>query len=134
VFVTGGSNGSTSFWDYATVAYEASTGAKLWANRYNGPENDLDIAYSVGVSPDGSDVVVTGVSWGSGSDYDYATVAYDATVGTELWAKRYNGPGNGYDAAYAVAVSPDGSGVFVTGESAGVSSMSDFATVAYQVA
>ena len=38
VFVTGVSNGgSTSSDDYATIAYDASTGARLWVNRYNGP-------------------------------------------------------------------------------------------------
>ena len=132
VFVTGGSNGATSFWDYVTLAYDTSTGAELWVKRYNGAANSLDIAYSLAVSPDGSEVFVTGVSLGSASDYDYATVAYDVTVGTKLWAKRYNGPGNAYDQANAVGVSPDGSTVFVTGQSAG-STNDDYATVAYGI-
>ena len=46
-----------------------------------------------GVSPDGSKVFVTGYSVGSASGYDYATVAYDASTGSELWVKRYDGPG-----------------------------------------
>ncbi len=85
------------------------------------------------MSPDGSEVFVTGDSAESTSD-DYGTVAYDASTGAELWAKRYNGPGNGYDQATALGVSPDGSEVFVTGGSAGSTSGEDYATVAYSVA
>ena len=32
-----------------------------------------------------------------GTAEDYATVAYDAATGGRLWARRYNGPGNGRD-------------------------------------
>jgi DNA-binding beta-propeller fold protein YncE len=40
-------------------------------------------------------------------------VAYSAT-GAILWTKQYNGPGHVYDSATEIAVSPDGSKVFVT--------------------
>src|SRR5436190_1371168 len=99
VFVTGQSVGSASFADYATVAYESSTGARLWVRRYNGPGNDDDEAFALGVSPDGSTVFVTGRSVGSTSSVDYATVAYEASTGKQLWVRRYNGPGNFSDAA-----------------------------------
>src|SRR5438094_4654688 len=76
---TGGRPGGAPGFDYATVAYEASTGVKLWAKRYNGPGNGDDQAYSVAVSPDGSRVFVTGGSdGGSTTKFDYATVAYEA--------------------------------------------------------
>jgi hypothetical protein len=130
VFVTGLIGGSD--YDYGTIAYDAATGTQLWVTRYNGPANSTDGANALGVSPDGSTVFVTGPSWGSGSDFDYATVAYDATTGTQLWVKRYNGPANFEDSAKALDVSPDGSRVFVTGSSYG--SGSDYATVAYAAA
>ena len=132
VFVTGQSAGKTSNYDYATVAYKATTGAQLWVKRYNGPGNKDDRATSVVVSPGGGTVYVTGKSPGTTSGYDYATVAYNAATGAQLWVKRYNGPGNGTDAAQAAAVSPTTGTVFVTGSSAGTGSMEiDYATVAY---
>src|SRR5207244_463787 len=72
VFVTGSSAGSTSsddngfyFSDYATVAYDATTGDRLWRRRYNGPADYGDSAQSIGVSPDATKVFVTGASAGS---------------------------------------------------------------------
>jgi len=56
---------------------------------------------------------------------DYATIAYAAS-GTQQWVARYNGPGNYYDQATSVAVSPATGTVFVTGANA-----ADYITVAY---
>ena len=63
----------------------------------------------------------------------YATVAYRASTGAALWVKRYNGPANLADQAHAVAVSPTGTTVYVTGASDTVpgSTDNDYATVAY---
>jgi PQQ-like domain len=133
VFVTGSSLGTTSGNDYATVAYNAATGAQLWASRYNGPGNGDDHAVAVAVSPDGGTVFVTGSSTGARSGHDYATVAYDAATGAQLWVRRYSGPGNSYDEARAVAVSPGGGTVFMTGGSnrTGTATGRDFVTIAY---
>ena len=128
VFAAGYSRGTTSLDDYATVAYEASTGRKLWARHYNGPGNAGDEALAIGVSPDGSSVFVTGTSFGSTSRIDYATIAYDAATGATLWMKRYD---HSDDEARALAVSRDGSTVFVTGASYGSTTSLDYATVAY---
>ena len=134
VFVTGYSDGTRSSGDYATVAYNAATGAQLWVKRYNGPGNSFDAAVSVAVSPTGGQVYVTGHSTGRTSGNDYTTVAYNATTGAWLWGKRYNGPGNGADQATSVAVSPTGKTVFVTGYSPGRTLGTDYATVAYGAA
>jgi hypothetical protein len=115
--------------DYATVAYDATTGAKLWVRRYDGPANHVDFAKGVGVSPDGSSVFVTGSSAGTNNgSTDYATIAYDASTGAKLWLERYGPAG-----ARALGVGPHGSRLFVTGLGVGSTSGPDFATVAYAI-
>ena len=52
---------------------------------------------AIAASPDGATVFVTGGSTGIGSANDYATVAYRAATGAQLWVSRDNGPGNGDD-------------------------------------
>ena len=127
VIVTGASTGIGSGYDYATIKYSTG-GIPLWTNRYNGPGNDKDYAEALAVDAN-NDVIVTGYSVGSGSGLDYATIKY-SSAGEPLWTNRYNGPGNGDDAAYAVAV--DGSNnVIVTGYSAGSGSGYDYATIKY---
>jgi WD40 repeat protein len=133
VYVTGASagNGARSA-DYATVAYDAATGAQRWARRYNGPANGDDQAASVDVSPGGGTVLVTGTSAGAGSDRDYATLAYRAATGDRLWTARFKGPGTSSDTATSMATGPGGR-LFVTGTSE-AGGRSRAATVAYRVA
>ncbi len=131
VFVTGYSTSSNGAFDYATLAYDAATGRQLWVSRYNGSGDGYDYAYGLGVSPGGSKVFVTGYSLGSTTGIDYATVAYAAGTGSELWVQRYNGPANADDSAFGLGVSPGGKKVFVTGGSDGFTSASDIVTIAY---
>jgi WD40 repeat protein len=133
VYVTGGSQGRGSL-DYATVAYDAATGAQLWVARYDAKVLGDDIAQALAVAPDGSKVFVTGQSVASASGNDYLTIAYDAASGARLWVKRYDGPGSGYDIALALVSSPNGARLFVTGASTGSSSGFDYATLAYDAA
>jgi hypothetical protein len=59
------------------VAYSAATSARLWVRRYNGPGNRDDEAFSLAVSPRGTQMFVTGFSYvGPATGYDSATVAY----------------------------------------------------------
>jgi PQQ-like domain len=133
VFVTGTSPGSGGSTDYGTAAYDSATGAQLWTVSYHGPGTGSDAADAIAVSPDGSQVFVTGESSnGTGSTTGFATVAYDASTGAQLWAARYDGPAAGLDDAVAVAVSPDGSRVFVTGvTNSKTPDATDYGTVAY---
>ncbi len=130
LFVTGLSDGEGTGTDYATVARFAFTGEEIWSARYDGPTSSNDAAQDIVLSPGGSKVFVTGRSWDVDSGDDYATIAYESATGLQLWAARYDGARSDHDHAKALATSPDGSLVFVTGDSMGKSGV-DFATVAY---
>jgi hypothetical protein len=75
VFVTGESDSKDFLAQYATVAYNAATGAQQWIKLYYGPgsDNGYSLGYAVAVSPTSGTVIVTGYDGGSGQ---YATVAY----------------------------------------------------------
>ncbi len=127
VYVTGGSVGSGTDEDYATIKYDAN-GNTLWVARYDGPGSGTDVANALAVDA-GGNVYVTGGSVGSGTDYDYATIKYDAN-GNPLWVARYNRPGNGTDVANALTVDAGGN-VYVTGGSVGSGTDYDYATIKY---
>ncbi|MCL4788187.1 MAG: SBBP repeat-containing protein [Verrucomicrobia bacterium] len=133
VFVTGASasgTGSPDNYDYATIKY-SSAGVPLWTKRYNGPANGEDFASAMAVDSSGN-VFVTGYSDGSAGNPDYATIKY-SSAGVALWTNRYDGPANGYDYAYAIAVDSSGN-VLVTGRSSANNTFpfnDDIVTVAY---
>ena len=128
VYVTGGSHGSGTEGDYATIKYHdnGATYTEEWVARYEEPVGDS--ARAIVVAPDGNVIVTGGSTWGN--DSDYATVKYDTSDGTEMWVSRYDGPGYGSDSPAAVAVDEEGR-VYVTGQSEGYGTGYDFATVKY---
>jgi len=83
IYVTGYSRAaSSSGWgDYATIRY-SSSGVQQWVQRYNGPGNGSDRAYSITLDASGN-VYVTGYSTGTGTYYDYATIKYSQSVGVK---------------------------------------------------
>ena len=131
VYVTGysGTNGVGTGQDYATIKYNAD-GDTVWVRRYYhiaGATNE-DLANAVQVDGDGN-VYVTGASRGTISSPDFATIKYNAD-GDTLWVRRYNGPANHIDGAYALGL--DGLGnVCVTGFSRNSSGTADFFTIKY---
>jgi Beta-propeller repeat len=128
VYVTGQSMGSGTGFDYATIKYD-SAGQEQWAARYSLPGSD--IARAIAVDSSGN-VYVTGRSTGLGTFADYATIKYDS-AGQLQWFARYNGPGNGSDEPYAIAIDSSGN-VYVTGASLGAGPGRDYATVKYDSA
>ncbi len=128
VYVTGYSFDSGTGADYLTIKYN-SAGVEQWVQRYNGPENLNDYANSLIVDGQGN-VYVTGLCYiVSGIDCDYVTIKYNS-AGVEQWVQRYNGLGNSYDAAYAIATDSSGN-IYVTGGSFGLGTHYDCATIKY---
>jgi glucose dehydrogenase len=132
VFVSGSSGGESN--DWATIAYDGTTGAELWTSRYDGDAAATDTPRASIVSPDGATLVVTGNSDGVGSDGDYATVAYDVATGAQLWATRHAGTANSLDISQAVTVTPDSRHVIITGFVDDAASRRDYETIAYSMA
>jgi len=125
VYVTG--NSYVNGYDYATIKYNSS-GVQQWVAIYNGTGNGSDNATSLAVDSSGN-VYVTGLSDGIGTSSDYATIKYNS-FGDSIWVRRYNGPGNGNDWAFSLAV--DGSGnVYVSGGNFVNGLNYDYATVKY---
>jgi len=131
VVVTGRTFSAQRKDEYLTIEYSGSSGQRLWFTRYNAdPVKNFEFPKSVAASPDGTYVVVTGLTQGEPST-DMLTVAYATTTGGVLWAARYADPAGGDDEAARVAISPDSQRIFITGFAAHGAAGLDYATVAY---
>ncbi|MBI5508600.1 MAG: hypothetical protein HY903_07595 [Deltaproteobacteria bacterium] len=104
--------------DIYTLAYDGSTGARVWGRQYNGPAGDDDrsVAVAVAADPTGGFIVV---GYGRNAAWDddvYVLRLSDS--GALLWeATPYDRGAHGNDQPTAVATSPAGD-VFVVGRSA----------------
>ena len=129
VYVTGGSGFIDSSLDYLTIKYN-SAGQELWGRRYGGGYAfGADIATAIAVDSLGN-VYVTGTSFVPATGFDYATVKYDSSGGSQ-WSVRYNGPANGEDDASSIAIDNSGN-IYVTGQSVGSETGPDYATIKYE--
>jgi len=129
VFVTGSCYFSDdSGQDYFTLKY-SSDGNFQWMETYSGAGKNPDAPTAIAV--DDNNVYVTGLSTGSTSGYDYATVKYNFS-GVQQWVQTYNGPANNIDEPLSMKI--DNSGyIYVTGLSVrdSASEIIDFATIKY---
>lgn len=134
VLVAGETESSATGRDVAIVAYDAATGASLWSRRYD--EGGAESALSVAVDPASRRFFITGDASNAAGGRQVLTIAYDysATTATRRWLRRYQGPAGGDDVGYRVEVSPDGSSVFVSGDSYGGASGFNYLTIGYDAA
>jgi hypothetical protein len=132
VYVTGGARVGTTNSDL-TIAYNAATGARVWRARYEGPGGGAGGSRGLALSPDGLRLVITTSQFRTDGSQEFNTLGYDAATGTRLWSAVYAGPPGHNAIPEAIAISPDGSAVFVTGF-VEASSAVQYATFGYATA
>lgn len=115
-------SGSTAGgYNYGTVAFD-SAGRRLWTATHDGPMGLRDFATSIASSPDGTTVFVTGIE-DFRSTPDYAstatTIAYETLTGAIRWVAQTDGVADPdwQDIGIDLAVSPDGSQVYMAAQS-----------------
>ena len=113
--------------DYLVVKL-GPDGTERWAQRYNGPGNNTDLAHHVAVDGAGN-VYAGGFSYGLG--YDWATLKFSGT-GALLWERRHSGPGAADDRPADMALGPDGN-LVLTGQTrnTGDGQTADIETLTY---
>jgi hypothetical protein len=103
--------------DYVVAKYNAANGETLWVRTYNGPGNGADEARGIAFDTD-NNVYVTGVSLGTNTGSDIATIKYNA-LGVEQWVARYNNTDTvATDAGYWIMVD-NAKNIYVYGSSMG---------------
>lgn len=143
LYLTGWSYGEGEFNnDYGTIAV-ATTGERageiVWTARYDGVGvRAPDQAEALVVSPDDRTVYVTGMSNDVDGgppfnvNYGYATIAYDALTGQQLWESRRQWEGSNFDSPNAMTIDPGSNSLVITGQT-GRGNL-DYGTVAYDLA
>ncbi len=126
VYIAGGARGLGMNHDYTTIKYNPN-GDTAWMRCYNGPGDGQDNIYALALDNLGN-IIVTGGSDDSGTLTDYLTVKYYPN-GDTAWMRRYNGPCNNVDNAYALTIDYLGD-VLVTGGCMGLGS-EDYTTIKY---
>jgi uncharacterized delta-60 repeat protein len=143
VYVTGSSKGAGTNLDFLTLKINSS-GTQLWSARYTGAglSNDTDVATAVAVDLNGN-VYLTGYSKNAGTGFDYVTMRLSPD-GYKQWVNFYNGPANGIDKPWDLKlVKKTCAGgadapcwvfeVVITGQSQGIGTGYDMATIKYDM-
>jgi hypothetical protein len=109
----------------AMIAYNSATGAREWVRR---PKYGIASVNGIVASPDGKQVFITGCAevGPPASQEEYVTAAYNAATGKPQWLRHYADRAR-LACAHAIALSPAGAIVYVTGASGN----SFFGTLAY---
>lgn len=94
IYLTGVSDGTfPCLGDYATIKVSKSNGTQVWVARYN-HSNSYDVPVKVVYDEDVHELIVSGSSGNSFSDYSIATLKYDPNTGAQI-GSPYRTPTNG---------------------------------------
>ncbi|MDH5684021.1 MAG: SBBP repeat-containing protein [candidate division WOR-3 bacterium] len=119
--------------DYMTIWYDSDDGTKVGERFYDTRDHFDDEAVGLAVDNSGF-VYVTGYSnldHDGGRDDDYLTIRYTPQGQGVHWVMRKNGGGHDRPHAIAIDNNPQGSYVYVTGESFQSENGFDYLTVIY---
>jgi uncharacterized delta-60 repeat protein len=128
VYVTGTITISNT--EIYTIKYNTN-GVYQWGQVYSGPGNDEDKAYAIIVDA-ARNIYVAGSSIGFNTGSDYILLKYNLN-GVSQWTRRYSGPGNESDKAYAITLDRLNNPI-ITGESYDTLNKADFLTIKYNSA
>ncbi|MBE0433995.1 T9SS type A sorting domain-containing protein, partial [candidate division WOR-3 bacterium] len=109
------------------IALPCSAQIERWVFVYNGPGNGYDVANSLVYGADGN-IYVAGYSWGSEGNSDIIVISLNKDTGDTNWVFRYNGPGNGADAANSLVYGADGN-IYAAGYCTGSGTGRDFIVI-----
>src|SRR5688500_1717349 len=111
---------------------QANSPQLSWVRQYiSGYNPAFDFAYAIAIDGSGN-IIVTGSSWGFNHLPDISTIKY-TNSGDTIWVRRWNGPGDNWDIARALAVDAAGN-IYITGETYSNSTFFDFVTIKYDAA
>ncbi len=114
VYVGGSIDNVETARDYLIIKYNAA-GQKMWQATYDGDGHGLDVPTAIALDGQGN-VLVTGMSMGDETDYDFATIKYNAN-GQQLWVKRFDGNAVALNNDIPIGLALDGAGnVLVVGK------------------
>ena len=118
---------------FLTIAYDAGTGERLWATYGGGQQDQGGLARGQSRRRHRLRRRRTHTIDEATLDLDWATIAFDTANGDIRWSRTYDAPAvdESDDGAAAVATSPNGQLVYVTGHKTRADGNREFRTVAY---
>ena len=112
-YITGQTTSNNSNTDFLTIKY-SSNGLMQWNSIYNGVGNKEDVSIGIDLLPNENNLFVTGKSWGTNNNYDFATIKYNTGNGNQSQVNIYSLSSNSQDIPTDIKSSKSGH-IVVTG-------------------
>src|SRR5215472_17396344 len=129
-YVTGGSQDVTGS-DMVTIAYSVSTGAQLWAQRYDAGGNSSNQGLSLAVFDTGAPLIVTGRIVTVAGRRSDVTINYNERTGKPVWIRHFKPLNNFSFNPVAMAIGPLAAIAYVAGDTGLPSHEEGYGTVAF---